>query len=100
MKLKIRLFGSFVVAALVLAMATVSSSAADAQTVGAASAVTDKESSAEKQRELIRMLKSNAPPEEKAIACKRLAIYGGKEAVPALAPLLSDADLASWARIA
>jgi HEAT repeat protein len=29
-----------------------------------------------------------------------LAIYGGREAVPALAPLLADEQLASWARIA
>ena len=41
-----------------------------------------------------------APPAEKALACKQLAIYGAKDAVPALAPLLSDPELASWARIA
>ena len=34
------------------------------------------------------------------IACKQLAIYGGKEAVPALAALLPDKQLSSWARIA
>lgn len=55
---------------------------------------------AEKQTKLIAILRSDAPPQEKAITCKRLAIYGGKEAVPALAPLLSDRELASWARIA
>jgi HEAT repeat protein len=49
---------------------------------------------------LISLLRSNAPPAEKALACKQLAIYGTKDAVPALAPLLSDPHLASWARIA
>jgi HEAT repeat protein len=46
------------------------------------------------------VLQSDAPPEEKAITCKRLAVYGGKDAVPVLAPLLARHDLASWARIA
>ena len=46
------------------------------------------------------MLQSNAPPQEKAIVCKKLAICGNQEAVPALAALLADAKLASWARIA
>jgi HEAT repeat protein len=46
------------------------------------------------------MLKSGSAPGDKAIACKELAIYGTKDAVPALAPLLADPDLASWARIA
>ena len=55
---------------------------------------------AESPRELIDILKSNAPPAQKAITCKRLAIYGDKDAVPALAPLLADPQLASWARIA
>jgi len=53
-----------------------------------------------KQRELIAVLQSDAPKAEKAIACKRLAIYGGEQSVPVLAPLLADKDLASWARIA
>lgn len=48
---------------------------------------------------LIAVLQSNAAPQEKAITCKRLAIYGGKAAVPVLAALLSDEKLASWARI-
>jgi HEAT repeat protein len=34
------------------------------------------------------------------MACKGLAACGTGQAVPALAPLLSDPDLASWARIA
>ena len=58
------------------------------------------ESAADKQRRLIAVLQSDAPPQDKAIPCKQLAIYGDKEAVPALAPLLADKDLASWARIA
>src|SRR5688572_25658436 len=58
------------------------------------------ESAADKQRKLIAILQSDAPPAEKAIPCKQLAIYGNKDAVPALAPLLADKDLASWARIA
>lgn len=58
------------------------------------------ESSAEKQRKLIEILKSDAPPGEKGVACKRLAIYGTKEAVPVLAPLLANEQLSSWARIA
>ena len=58
------------------------------------------ESSAEKQRKLIAVLQSDAPPQDKAIPCKQLAIYGDKDAVPALSSLLADKDLASWARIA
>ena len=52
-----------------------------------------------KERELIAVLRSDSPPEEKAMACKQLVIYGSAEAVPALAPLLADEHLASWARI-
>src|SRR5688572_12090621 len=69
---------------------------ANSQPISAANA----ESAAEKKRKLIAVLKSDAPPGEKAISCKQLAIYGDKEAVPAIAPLLGDKDLASWARIA
>ena len=53
-----------------------------------------------KEQKLIEVLRSNAPAAEKAITCKRLAIYGSQEAVPALAPLLADERLSSWARIA
>ena len=49
---------------------------------------------------LIGVLQSGAPPQDKAIACKQLAVYGSKAAVPALAALLPDKELASWARIA
>ena len=54
----------------------------------------------EKEAELIRIIRSDAPPQDKAVPCKQLAIYGSAKAVPALAPLLTDANLASWARIA
>src|ERR1051326_494472 len=54
----------------------------------------------DKERDLIRILQSDAPPQDKAIPCKQLAIYGTKAAVPALACLLPDPNLASWARIA
>jgi HEAT repeat protein len=70
-----------------------------ASPAGAAAAVAEPASVA-KERALISLLQSKAPPAEKALACKQLAIYGTKDAVPALAPLLSDPHLASWARIA
>ena len=50
--------------------------------------------------DLIALLLSDAPAAEKAITCKQLAIYGTDLAVPALAPLLADEALTSWARIA
>jgi len=53
-----------------------------------------------KQQDLIAVLQSDAPKSEKAITCKKLAIYGDEQSVPALAPLLADKELASWARIA
>jgi len=53
-----------------------------------------------KEGDLIAVLQSDAPKSEKAITCKRLAIYGTEQAVPSLAPLLADKELASWARIA
>jgi acetyl esterase/lipase len=56
-------------------------------------------SSAETARAAINTLKWGSPA-EKALACKRLAVYGQSDAVPALAPLLLDEQLASWARIA
>lgn len=53
----------------------------------------------ESEAALIEVLRSGAPA-DKAIACKKLAIYGSKEAVPELAKLLTSEELASWARIA
>jgi hypothetical protein len=43
---------------------------------------------------------TNGTPAEIALACKRLAVYGDKQAVPLLAALLDNPELASWARIA
>jgi len=60
----------------------------------------DKQNPKERELKLIGVLQSDAPPAEKAITCKRLAVYGTQEAVPALAPLLLDQDLSSWARTA
>ena len=65
-----------------------------------AAAAEGQAASVPKEDALISLLESKAPPAEKALACKQLAIYGSKDAVPALAPLLSDPHLASWARIA
>jgi HEAT repeat protein len=50
--------------------------------------------------ELIQLLRSDAPAAAKASACKLLAIYGSEAAVPELAKLLTDEQLASWSRIA
>jgi HEAT repeat protein len=54
----------------------------------------------EKEQKLIEVLQSDAPLATKAITCKHLALCGSKAAIPALAPLLSNEKLASWARIA
>lgn len=54
----------------------------------------------EQESKLIEVLRSDAPAAQKAITCKKLAVYGSAEAVPALAPLLTNQELASWARIA
>ena len=60
----------------------------------------DKKPAGDQEAQCLAVLRSDAPAAEKGLACKRLALYGGKEAVPALAPLLADEQLASWARIA
>ncbi|MDZ4848168.1 MAG: HEAT repeat domain-containing protein [Pirellulaceae bacterium] len=52
------------------------------------------------ETELIAILKSDSPGEDKAMACKRLAIYGSGAAAAELGKLLSDEKLASWSRIA
>src|SRR5688500_12479056 len=54
----------------------------------------------DKQRQNIQTLQGDSPKPEKALACKHLAIHGTADAVPALAALLPDKELASWARIA
>jgi HEAT repeat protein len=62
-------------------------------------AADEKTSSADKEKELLAILRSDAPKADKALACKKLAVYGSSEAVPELARLLKDEELASWARI-
>jgi HEAT repeat protein len=52
------------------------------------------------EAKLIAIISSDAPPQDKAIPCKQLAVCGTKAAVPALAALLPSKDLSSWARIA
>jgi len=53
------------------------------------------------ESELIAVLTSaDSAKADKAITCKKLAIYGTKDAVPALAKLLPDPQLTSWARTA
>jgi HEAT repeat protein len=49
-------------------------------------------------RELVEVLESEAPLEEKAIACRRLGEIGTGEAVPALARLLDQEVLGAYAR--
>jgi HEAT repeat protein len=69
--------------------------------VAAASAwADDGPNASEKERELLAVLRSDAPAAEKAVTCKLLAIHGSSAAVSDLARLLPDAQLASWARIA
>ncbi|HWQ93082.1 MAG TPA: HEAT repeat domain-containing protein, partial [Clostridia bacterium] len=53
-----------------------------------------------KQRELLTLIQSDVPKSQKVVACKLLTIHGTAEAVPVLAPLLNDPQMASWARIA
>lgn len=63
-------------------------------------AAADQVSPSEKELKLIAVLQSDAPAAEKAVTCKQLSVYGTQEAIPALAPLLADEHLASWARTA
>jgi len=60
----------------------------------------DAAQSTDREQELIALLQSDAPGAEKALACKHLAVHGTAAAVPELAKLLSNEQLASWARIA
>ncbi|HPU05225.1 MAG TPA: HEAT repeat domain-containing protein [Thermogutta sp.] len=53
-----------------------------------------------KEADLIALLQSDGPKAEKALACKKLAVWGTEASVPALAAYLNDPELASWARIA
>ena len=49
--------------------------------------------------ELIAILQSDGPAADKAMACKRLAIYGSEKCVTDVGKLLRDEQLSSWARI-
>ena len=53
-----------------------------------------------KEKESLAVLRSDAPAADKAIACKKLAIYGSSASVGDLAKLLPDPQLSSWTRIA
>jgi len=82
-------------AAVVFAAAAVPARAADDANEA------DANEAKEMELQLIAVLESaDSPPADKAITCKKLAIFGSKDAVPALAPLLNDERLISWARIA
>ena len=74
--------------------------AACVATAASLRAADDRNASPEKERELIALLRSEAPAAEKAIACKLLAIHGSAGSVPELSRLLENEQLASWARIA
>ena len=81
-------------------VATLVAAIAVATTVSARAA-DDTNAAKEAERQLIAVLESaDSPPAEKAITCKKLAVFGSKDAVAALAPLLDDQELISWARIA
>ena len=67
----------------------------------AVAAVHAQAANAPNEEELIAVLTSaDSPKADKAITCKKLAVFGSEDAVPALAPLLHDKELISWARIA
>lgn len=53
----------------------------------------------DQEDKLLAVLKGDSPA-DKALACKQLAVHGSEKAVPDLARLLTDEQLASWARIA
>ena len=59
----------------------------------------DANASADKEAELIAILQSDAALGEKGLACKKLTVYGSSKAVPELAKLLTNEQLASWTRI-
>jgi HEAT repeat protein len=53
----------------------------------------------ENEGELIAIINSENSDADKAMACKRLAIYGSEKCVPTVAKLLGNEQLSSWARI-
>ena len=56
------------------------------------------EGNAEKTRQLIAVLQSDASLHDKARACQQLGEFGERQAVPALAALLADEHLSAYAR--
>ncbi|NQT37545.1 MAG: HEAT repeat domain-containing protein [Planctomycetes bacterium] len=54
----------------------------------------------DQEPQLIAVLKSDAPQKEKVDACRKLALVGTENAVPALAALLGDEKLSHMARYA
>jgi len=76
-----------------IAILTLPLAAQDAESPGSDTASREQE-----ERELIAVLQSDAAPFDKDVACRRLAVIGTKEAVPALAALLTDEKLSDIAR--
>ena len=74
--------------------------ALSAMTAASAWAADNSAASAEKEQELLAVLRSEAPAAEKAITCKLLAIHGSGESAAELAKLLPNEQLSSWSRIA
>ena len=64
---------------------------------GETAPLTDAEKKAEEQK-LIAVLTGNAEGYDKDVACRRLAVIGSKDAVPALAALLADPNIYDVAR--
>lgn len=60
----------------------------------------DQQAKQEKEASLLAVLAGAAAPADKALACKQLAVHGSEASASALAKLLGDPQLASWARIA
>ena len=88
-----RMISATLAAALVIAVAPASS-----RGQGTASTPKDDASRKAEVAKLVAVLQSDAAPFDKAQACQRLALIGGKEAVPALAAILADERLSSYAR--
>ncbi len=69
--------------------------------IGQGTPMTSNVPKAEQERQLIATLQSPASAmHDKVVACHRLAIIGTKEAVPALAAMLTDEKMAHYARYA
>ena len=64
---------------------------------GEAAPLSAADKKAEEQK-LIAVLQGNSQPFDKDVACRRLAVIGSKDAVPALSAMLADANLCDIAR--